>query len=772
MKRTRRDERTRALPRSVALEVAEEDGKDPRASRKGVLQLAMRRERRKREGKGRLKRRHADSKSNVPQARQKKGIVQIPKDFVKRDRPKGTTHVDGTTRTKSEAVRREKSGKRKRDESTAMDGEDRKPTNFELYLEQDGVDVKGSGKNPEVEFQEKIAKKLGKKGSKGPKDGLDDLLEGIVPTGDSASSQGKIDNERGTASAASDSEDMSPSSKGSEESEMESFDVPSSSEREDEGNEGDEPERIYIPPAIRKKAILEAVDEKEQKENLKISRQIRSSLNKLAESNVMQTVEEVAGVVHELGRGRVYEVTASELIKSLIDGPLASPLYLTVMACFAGGLSATCRSSEFLAILLSKAATSIKELHDKPEIEDRTRPFHNLNLLVSKLFQVGAIDCGLIYGLLDEYKQNFDDSDISSILQLLKDCGIELRSADPRKMKDFVLSIHERAALAREDSGLSKRAELMLETVCAVKNNKLSVAGGKANVQPTSLVKSLKKCGLDDFQIKGIPWGKLTAEKKVGLWWLPSAGEGDLSALDDRGMEGVRTVLKDNHGSDLLKLAAKQRMNTDVRRAIFCVIMGAEDYVDAFEKLLRLPLKGVQEREIIRVLVDCCLHESVYNGYYGVLGNKLCLSSQSHKFTMQYCIWDHLKALETMDVRRLGNLSHLLLYLIRRGGMSLSVLRVVDWKDPISMSEKSILFLRLVLENLLLSSDDVELKKLFGRLSEQPACVGMCEGLSTFLRSHMQRCLPSHQSKEGMEHQLLRKKRLVLSALSHESHHL
>ena len=32
-------------------------------------------------------------------------------------------------------------------------------------------------------------------------------------------------------------------------------------------------------------------------------------------------------------------------------------------------------------------------------------------------------------------------------------------------------------------------------------------------------------------------------------------------------------------------------MNTDVRRAIFCVIMGSDDCVDASERLLHLPLK-------------------------------------------------------------------------------------------------------------------------------------------------------------------------------------
>lgn len=39
--------------------------------------------------------------------------------------------------------------------------------------------------------------------------------------------------------------------------------------------------------------------------------------------------------------------------------------------------------------------------------------------------------------------------------------------------------------------------------------------------------------------------------------------------------------------SKILELARKQRMNTDVRRNIFCTIMTSEDFLDAFEKLLK-----------------------------------------------------------------------------------------------------------------------------------------------------------------------------------------
>lgn len=36
-----------------------------------------------------------------------------------------------------------------------------------------------------------------------------------------------------------------------------------------------------------------------------------------------------------------------------------------------------------------------------------------------------------------------------------------------------------------------------------------------------------------------------------------------------------------------MELARKLRMNTDIRRSIFCVLMTSEDFMDAFEKLLK-----------------------------------------------------------------------------------------------------------------------------------------------------------------------------------------
>jgi len=60
------------------------------------------------------------------------------------------------------------------------------------------------------------------------------------------------------------------------------------------------------------------------------------------------------------------------------------------------------------------------------------------------------------------------------------------------------------------------------------------------------------------------------------MWWLPAAGERQVADLSTAALPGIRA-----DEARLLKLAAAQRMNTETRRAVFCVLMAADDYVRA-----------------------------------------------------------------------------------------------------------------------------------------------------------------------------------------------
>jgi len=89
------------------------------------------------------------------------------------------------------------------------------------------------------------------------------------------------------------------------------------------------------------------------------------------------------------------------------------------------------------------------------------------------------------------------------------------------------------------------------------------------------------------------------------MWWLPSAdGAGARPARAGAGAaragragaganaEGGGAGGIGAGGGELLRLAAAQRMSTEARRAVFCVVLDSQDCADALERLLRLPLKA------------------------------------------------------------------------------------------------------------------------------------------------------------------------------------
>lgn len=126
----------------------------------------------------------------------------------------------------------------------------------------------------------------------------------------------------------------------------------------------------------------------------------------------------------------------------------------------------------------------------------------------------------------------------------------------------------------------------------------------------------------------------VTADE-IGKWWI--VGSAWSGSNDTNIKSNIKEQNKLSFRSDILELARRQRMNTDTRRNIFCILVTAEDYIDAFEKLHHLGLKDHQEGEIVHVLMHCCLHESKFNPYYAVLGKKLC--DYNRKYQVSYAFF-------------------------------------------------------------------------------------------------------------------------------------
>lgn len=80
-------------------------------------------------------------------------------------------------------------------------------------------------------------------------------------------------------------------------------------------------------------------------------------------------------------------------------------------------------------------------------------------------------------------------------------------------LQDFVLAVHARAAAARSAGQLSTRADMLLDVVVEVKNNR--AGGGKDGAQGAAMSpvqqRLLKQWGVGQVLLRGMTWPRLLA---------------------------------------------------------------------------------------------------------------------------------------------------------------------------------------------------------------------------------------------------------------------
>jgi nucleolar MIF4G domain-containing protein 1 len=225
-------------------------------------------------------------------------------------------------------------------------------------------------------------------------------------------------------------------------------------------------------------------------------------------------------------------------------------------------------------------------------------------------------------------------------------------------------------------STFNLRAKFMIQTIYDLKNNKQRSNEDNSNMlQIKKSIRSiLNKRGIQGENTLRVSMSELLNAKDKGRWWIVGsawAGNGPSSAKEDF------THNDSSFDSKILTLAKEHHMSTDIRRAIFCTIMSSEDYVDAFEKLMKLNLKGKQDREIVSILVYCSCQEKKFNEFYAHLSVKFCTLSHSFRFTFQTAFWDKFKEIDSLSLRSISNLSTLLSKLVATSALSLSLLKVI-----------------------------------------------------------------------------------------------
>jgi nucleolar MIF4G domain-containing protein 1 len=286
----------------------------------------------------------------------------------------------------------------------------------------------------------------------------------------------------------------------------------------------------------------------------------------------------------------------------------------------------------------------------------------------------------------------------------------------------------------REDTVLAEKISKFRKILGRVK-----ASAAKSGISKSTSEASLR-ISLDDIMqadTKGRWW-------KVGASWVGnqyrfSENSKQENERPDSDVLTPSTSIIEDGDEELLKLASKFRMNTDRKRAIFCIIMGGTDCEDTFEKLCRSSmLQNRTERDTVRVLMECCGNEKSYNKFYGHLAARICEYQPQSKFSLQLAYWDIFKQFDSLGARKGANLAKLLFHLVVSHQVLkiFPVIKTIDLADD-DMDEGTLIFLTIVFSSILEHfNDPLQAKAIFARSAirakDETADEGIKAGLLVF----------------------------------------
>jgi nucleolar MIF4G domain-containing protein 1 len=508
----------------------------------------------------------------------------------------------------------------------------------------------------------------------------------------------------------------------------------------------------YTPPGLRKQSSDSEILSR-------LRRQIQGLVNRLTESNMITILSEIEGLYREHPRHDVTSTLVETLLTSVCE-PTALPDTLIILP--AGFIAAIYKiiGTDFGAQVIQRIVERFDEHYQRAtdislqSTSDTTKETSNLIMLLSEMFNFQVVGSNLMYDYIRILLEKLSELNAELLLKIIRTSGPQLRQDDPSALKDIVTCLRPGIAAVGEEN-ISVRTKFMIETINDLKNNRMKAGSVASAVTSEHIVRMKKLLGtLNTRNIKGsepmrIGLKDIQDSDKKGKWWLVGAswkGPGD-QGEDDSTLPihspSDRPSLKDPGTADLSQLAREQRMNTEVRRAIFVAIMSATDYQDACMRIMKLQLKKKQEFEIPKVLIHCAGAEKSYNPYYTLIAKRLC-GDMKLKKSFQFGLWEIFKKMgestdideaeedyndeDLLDTRQIVNLAKMFGSLIVEGGLGLGALKNLNlsYLQPKTKTFVEVLFITILLQ----SQKQIEAKRdeqmvinIFLKLKDTPQLV-------------------------------------------------
>ncbi|TKR92229.1 hypothetical protein L596_006922 [Steinernema carpocapsae] len=503
------------------------------------------------------------------------------------------------------------------------------------------------------------------------------------------------------------------------------------------------------------KGALDKLNKLEQKmdvlndeDRMKLERSIRGITNRLiVEQSLVLATKTLRDVFHSNGRNDVKQILFESLYKHLTFANRIQDKTLLEYATFLALVHMTISSEITCHFVEMFIAKFVEVLKSGDETTD-DKALENQLIVLCHLYNFKIIKGAMVIEILDILKETTTARNLTMIMLALSYAGGSLKKRDAGPLKQFIENLQIDLSKITDVDSLGHRTKFLIEEIISIKNCnilKLTTQFDATQLEHflklyRGLIKNVdKREGELGMSVEDI----LHIEDRgrwwvVGSSWMPTDDGSMPGAGNAPGLEGSSThaslSAEQQFDKSLVKLARKAKMNTELRKTIFCTMMSADNERDAFERLLKLSLKDQQEREIVHIIVMCLMRESSYNPFYCALVDQFCNYHKRFKTTLQYAIWDRMRELSDFKLKQRSNLAYFIADLIRKEALGLPVLKVVEFGSIDPITSRTV---KKLLSRLFLTATDFKLKEIFDRIIHSKTHDFLSQALQLFLHMKM-----------------------------------
>ncbi len=501
-----------------------------------------------------------------------------------------------------------------------------------------------------------------------------------------------------------------------------------------------------------KEVILLTKEIKQKNEELinQFKKELTSLLNKIAESNLSLILPAIFSKIStffdsyqdkdKISKNKtIYDIISQILIKTIIYPQVINLPIMSCICTFISLLHFVKFGQSFLIFFIKKCLDELNYLKNEDNKIEKYK-YKNFIFLIIHLYIFENINSVFIYDLIKFLIDNFNESNSEYLLLLLSYTGINIRKENPSNLKDIItlINIKYNNIKISKDENSTEKIKYIIDMINDIKQNKYL----KFNLQEkfNFFKEVLKKQKSDSTLIAGEKL-ELNLDKINTLSYdkiisndinITSNNEKldsviDLDADDliiKETQEDIKTTQKLNETMKKLGIV------TGLKKMIFKNIATSNSVNDAFERLCRLNFNKEQKREIIKMIIKLCIEEISYNPFYELLLVKLLSLDKDNKYTFHYCIWDYMKIMDNLKIKKIHNLSKLTTNLLLKEKISIPVLLHYQFEED---KNENKIFVNMILNKYFNESTEDKTKLLFAKLIKNDDHVEFAQKLFHFL---------------------------------------